>query len=245
MKKLLYSLIAFVVSVSCAFAQVQNTFGAVVMTATNQTSAALPFTQYSNVTNIPVSYTSGTLTITGTALTTATVGVLGSSDGVNYFPINISSITAPSTVATTTTVTANGLFSMAGPTRVNSSFSAGTIGGSNFFNGSVTAPVFACTTGAGTGCTTPATTSGFLDTFTEGSITFSTGTGPSNVSGLFTISGLTRTNKPVCMGLIAPVAGGTTQTLIPSVTTSVQTFFAAVTLTASTSYIASYICHGN
>ena len=110
MKKLLYGLIAFVLSISCAFAQVQNTFGAVVMTATNQTSAVLPFTQYSNVTNIPVSYTSGTLTITGTALTTATVGVLGSSDNVNYFPINISSITTPSTVATTTTVTANGLY---------------------------------------------------------------------------------------------------------------------------------------
>ena len=140
---------------------------------------------------------------------------------------------------------ANGLFSLYGPTRISSSLSVGTFGGSTYINGATVNPTFTAGAGSGTGATTPVATSGFLPTFTEGSVTFTSGTSTSNASSLFQISGWTRQNKPVCEGQIAPAAGGTTQVLVPQTTTTTQNFYAAVSLTASTSYNASYKCQGN
>jgi hypothetical protein len=88
-------------------------------TATNQTSAPLPLG--TAPLNRNGSYSVGTITLTGTALTTVTFGVLGSSDnGATYYPLNLSAALTPGTVATTMTATANGIYNvnLAGVTNI-------------------------------------------------------------------------------------------------------------------------------
>lgn len=77
-----------------------NTFLPVVMTATSQTST--PFKLGAN----RDSYSAGTITLTGTALTTVTFGVLGSVNGVTYVPLAIQSCSVPGTYTLTVTATA-------------------------------------------------------------------------------------------------------------------------------------------
>lgn len=82
-------------------------FAPITMTATGQTSAAINFAPQGG------SFASGTLTITGVGLTTATVGVLASTDGgVTYVPWNIAPVTALTTLGTTATVTASSVFAI-------------------------------------------------------------------------------------------------------------------------------------
>jgi hypothetical protein len=89
------------------------------MTATAQTSAAIGLDLYHTGTGN--SFATGTLTVTGTALTTATFGVLGSSDGGNnYFPVNLYPVLTPTAGASTQTVTAAAMFyvNLAGLTHI-------------------------------------------------------------------------------------------------------------------------------
>lgn len=90
---------------------------ATVMTASAQTSAAIQLGQN----NKSGSYSAGTVTLTGTALTTATFGVLGSADGgVSYFAIPMNTYADPATLETTFTATTNGIYqvSLAGLTHI-------------------------------------------------------------------------------------------------------------------------------
>lgn len=78
-----------------------------VMTATAQTSAPIQL----GPANRPGGFSAGTITLTGSSLTTATFGVLGSSDGgVTYYAIALNTYADPTTLATTFTATTNGLY---------------------------------------------------------------------------------------------------------------------------------------
>jgi len=97
--------------VGVAIAQVSpwtvKPFNPVTMTATGQTSAVVPM--LSPGTSTGNSFASGSITVSGTGLVTATFAVLGSTDyGVNYFPLPLSPIATPGTTALTQTVTASG-----------------------------------------------------------------------------------------------------------------------------------------
>lgn len=84
-------------------------FSPVIMTATSQTSSVVHLS--TELTGNVVSYSTGTITVTGTSLTTATFAVNGSSDGgKTFYPLNISTINAPATTATTETVTTAGAY---------------------------------------------------------------------------------------------------------------------------------------
>lgn len=98
-------------------------FPAQSFTATGQTGAAIQLNGLTVPSTVGSSFWSGTITVTGTSLTTATFGVLGSSDGgATYYPLPIQSPLAavPSTPVTTATVTVNGIYqvSLAGITHV-------------------------------------------------------------------------------------------------------------------------------
>lgn len=84
-------------------------FSPAVMTATSQTSSVIHLS--SQPKGSPVSYSTGTITVTGSSLTTATFAVNGSSDGgKTFYALNISAINAPGTTATTETVTTAGVY---------------------------------------------------------------------------------------------------------------------------------------
>ena len=84
-------------------------YPAITFTATGQTSSVITFGN--NPSGNGGSYAVGNVSVTGTALTTATFSVLGSTDGgVTYNALNVSPINSPSTVATTTTVTVAGVY---------------------------------------------------------------------------------------------------------------------------------------
>lgn len=71
-------------------------------TASSQTSPSIP---------LGTSYSVGTITLTGSSLTTATFAVMGSSNGgATYTALPISAIADPTTTATTITATAAGLY---------------------------------------------------------------------------------------------------------------------------------------
>lgn len=93
-----------------------NVFPAQSFTATAQTGAVI------QLNGQQLSYGAGTISLTGTSLTTATVAVMGSSDGgVTYYALPISAVAAPGTTPTTTiTATASGLYqvSLVGITHV-------------------------------------------------------------------------------------------------------------------------------
>jgi hypothetical protein len=82
--------------------------------ATNQTGSAIQLNGLTSPSTVGSSYTLGTVTVTGTSLTTVTFGVLGSSDnGFSYYPLPITSpLATPSggAPATTVTATANGVY---------------------------------------------------------------------------------------------------------------------------------------
>lgn len=83
-------------------------FPSTTITATSFTSPAIDLARGTNVGN---SFATGIITLTGTSLTTATFGVLGSFDGgATYFPINIYPVLTPTTGGTTATATANGVY---------------------------------------------------------------------------------------------------------------------------------------
>lgn len=87
-------------------------FPVATLTGTGQTSTAIRLNQ---------SFSVGVITVTGSSLTTATFAVLGSSDGgTTYSALATSAVGSPSTTATSTTVTANGLYqvNLAGITNV-------------------------------------------------------------------------------------------------------------------------------
>lgn len=93
-------------------------FNPVTMTATGQTSAPLKMAQFSAAGG---GFNLGTITVKATSLTTVTFGILGSADnGITFSPLNIWNVLTPSTVATTATATAAGLyqFSLAGMTHI-------------------------------------------------------------------------------------------------------------------------------
>ena len=100
-------------------------------TATNQTGTVIQLGQPGGTGN---SYSVGNLSVTGVSLTTASFSVYGSSDGgATYNLLNVSPATAPNSTATTTTVTANGLYqvNVAGFTQIkittSGTFTAGSI----------------------------------------------------------------------------------------------------------------------
>jgi hypothetical protein len=93
-------------------------------TASNQTGSAIQLNGLTVPSQVGSSFASGTITVTGTSLTTATFSVWGSSDGgATYFVLPIiNPLAAPSSSApaTAVTVTANGTYmvSLAGITHV-------------------------------------------------------------------------------------------------------------------------------
>src|SRR6201986_94408 len=106
-----YAICALLALAPLARAQTR-VFPVATLTATSQTSPPIALLQ---------SYSVGVITVTGNTLTTATFAVLGSSDGgTTYSPLAVSAVGSPSTTATTTTVTANGLYqvNLAGITNV-------------------------------------------------------------------------------------------------------------------------------
>lgn len=97
---------------SSAMAMAQNPYGnqflptngPIVMTATSQTSAPVSMGQ---------SWSAGVIQLTGTSLTTATFGVLASTDnGSHYFAVPICTVAATPVCATTQTATANAQFTV-------------------------------------------------------------------------------------------------------------------------------------
>lgn len=85
---------------------------ATVMTATSQTSAAIPLGT-SAAAPKSGSYAGGNIQLTGSSLTTATFGVTASSDnGVTYFAIPICTMAATPVCATTQTATTNAIFTI-------------------------------------------------------------------------------------------------------------------------------------
>lgn len=71
------------------------------LTATSQTTATINIAGYSYA----------TFEVYGTAITTITLGLQGSNDGgVHWYALNSAVVTAPGTVATTQTATANTLY---------------------------------------------------------------------------------------------------------------------------------------
>lgn len=119
MKRILICILMMVPVLTHAQSPYTNTIftPAKVMTASAQTSTALQL----GTNNRAGSYSAGTITLTGTALTTATFGVLGSADGgVSYFLIPMNTYADPATLATTFTATTNGIYqvSLAGLTHI-------------------------------------------------------------------------------------------------------------------------------
>ena len=88
---------------------------ATIMTASGQTSTAFALgscNQPNTGTSVTASvWSTGTITLIGTSLTTATFGVLGSSDcGVTYSPVAINSLGTPGTFSTTATANGDGVY---------------------------------------------------------------------------------------------------------------------------------------
>lgn len=89
-----------------------SVFPAQTFTATNQTGATIQLNGVANTSTVGSSFSVGTLTVTGTSLTTVTFSVYGSADnGATFYALPIITVASPSTVPSTTiTVTTNGLY---------------------------------------------------------------------------------------------------------------------------------------
>lgn len=109
------------------FAQLASPFSnsvwpAQTFTATGQTGTTVQLNALVVPSTVGSSFASGTVTLTGTSLTTVTFAVYGSSDnGATFYPLPISVVASPgSTPTTTVTATGNGLYQvpLAGMTHV-------------------------------------------------------------------------------------------------------------------------------
>lgn len=93
-----------------------------IFTATGQTGAIIQLNGLQVSSTVGSSFASGTITVTGSSLTTVTFSVWGSSDnGATYFALPIYTVASPSTSPTTVmTATANGLYqiNLAGLTHI-------------------------------------------------------------------------------------------------------------------------------
>ena len=91
-------------------------------TASSQTGATIQLNGLVVSSTVGSSFASGTVTVTGTSLTTVTFAVMGSSDnGATFYALPIYTVASPSTTPTTTiTATANGIYqvSLAGLTHI-------------------------------------------------------------------------------------------------------------------------------
>jgi hypothetical protein len=106
-------------SLSQAVQQTNIIYPAQTFTATSQTGTVITLGQ--SPSGNGGSNSVGNITVSGSSLSTATFTVLGSSDGGNtYTALNVNLITTPATVATTTTVTAGGVYqvNLAGITQI-------------------------------------------------------------------------------------------------------------------------------
>lgn len=98
-----------------------NIFKTQSFTATGQTGTAIQLNGLVIPSTVGSSYASGTITVTGVALTTVSFQVMGSSDnGATFYLLPVSSVTTPGTPATTVTATGPGLyqFNLAGLTHI-------------------------------------------------------------------------------------------------------------------------------
>lgn len=118
--------VAFLLALTLS-AQLQSPFSnsvwpAQTFTASNQTGSTIQMNNLTVSSTVGSSFSSGTITVTGTSLTTVTFAVYGSSDnGVTFYPLPIYTVASPSTTPTTTvTATANGQYqvSLAGITHI-------------------------------------------------------------------------------------------------------------------------------
>lgn len=100
----------------------QSVWPAQTFTATNQTGSTIQLNGLQVSSTVGSSFASGTLTVTGTSLTTVTFAVQGSSDnGATFYALPIYTVASPtSTPTTTVTATGNGIYqvSLAGITHV-------------------------------------------------------------------------------------------------------------------------------
>ncbi len=135
-------------------------FNPVSMTATGQTSAPIKMAQYSATGG---GFSLGTITVTATALTTVTFGVLASSQNGaagTFFPVNIWNSLTPGNQATTATATVPGQyhFSLAGVTDIEYVTSGTfTATGLTFSLTATPAPSVSANVGTSTGGTIPET----------------------------------------------------------------------------------------
>lgn len=100
-----------------------SVFPSQIFTATGQTGATIQLNGLITPSStVGSSFASGTITLTGTSLTTVTFSLLGSADnGVTFFPLPLTPVATPGTTAVTAiTATASGLYqvSLAGLTHV-------------------------------------------------------------------------------------------------------------------------------
>jgi hypothetical protein len=118
MKLFAMALLAVALSAPLCGAQSISIFPAQIFTGTGQTGATIRLNQPP----FPSSWSVGSITLTGTSLTTVTFSVMGSSDnGSTYYALPIYTATSPGATPTTTmTATANGLYqvNLAGITNV-------------------------------------------------------------------------------------------------------------------------------
>jgi hypothetical protein len=130
MRKLLllfsFCLVFFTGCTPVAFAQASpynlNVYKSQSFTATGQTGAIVQLNGLVIPSTVGSSYASGTITLTGTAITTVSFRVMGSSDnGATYYALPVYSVASPSTPpVTTVTATAAGQyqFNLAGMTHI-------------------------------------------------------------------------------------------------------------------------------
>jgi hypothetical protein len=98
-----------------------SVFPSQIFTSTGQTGTVIQLNGLIVPSTIGSSFASGTITLTGTSLSTVTFSLMGSADnGINYFTLPISAVATPGTTTTTVTATANGLYqvNLAGLTHV-------------------------------------------------------------------------------------------------------------------------------
>lgn len=100
----------------------QSVWPAQTFTSSNQTGTVIQLNGLSVTSTVGSSFASGTLTVTGTSLTTVTFALQGSSDnGATFYALPIYTVASPtSTPTTTVTATGNGIYqvSLAGITHV-------------------------------------------------------------------------------------------------------------------------------
>lgn len=89
-----------------------SVFPAQTFTTTGQTGATIQLNGVTNTSTVGSSFNVGTVTLTGTSLTTVTFAVYGSADnGATFYPLPISTLAVPGgTPAATVTATAAGLY---------------------------------------------------------------------------------------------------------------------------------------